>query len=252
MKRLHTAAICLAMFLPTARLHAAGFARSDNFQVLTANLSTVQETDRYAAEVLRCAEWWRREIAREWLGRELPQSVGTTIINVSFRSDRDAGLTWAKDDPRRRFHVLYLSTSPEAALGTTLAHEMVHVVLATRFPAPNRLPAWLEEGIASRYDDEARQQERRDQITRLLETHNWPRLEDTLNAYNISPSDQQAYTVAASLTNFLLERDGDKQKLFAFSQTGCQRGWDAALQQYYGVSSVNQLQRLWQRWLIHR
>lgn len=234
----------------TAQLHAAGFAKSDNFQILTPDLSSRRETDQYAAEVLRHAELWRSEIAREWLGRELPQGVGHTIINVSFSVDRDAGLTWAKDDPRRRSHVLYLSTAPELAIGATLAHEMAHVVLATRFPHPHRLPAWLEEGIASRYDDEARRQERVNLLTWLLETRNWPRIEDVLNASNIAASDRQSYLVAASLTNFFLERNNDKHKLFEFAHSGCEYGWDVALSRHYAIADVDQLQRLWQRWLV--
>lgn len=247
--RLATVWSGVLLALPTG-LYAAGFAKSDNFQVLTPDLASAQESHDYASEVLRCAEWWRSEIAREWLGQELPPSVGHTIINVTFRADRDAGLTWAKDDPRRRSHVLYLATTPDLALGNTLAHEMAHVVLATRYQAPHRLPAWLEEGIASRYDDDARQQVRQNLITWLLETRNWPHVESVLNAANISASDKQAYTVAASVTNFLLERDADKAKLFQFAQSGTKQGWDAALQHHYGIAGVDQLQLLWQRWLV--
>ncbi len=164
---------------------------------------------------------------------------------------RDAGLTWAKDDPRRHYHTLYLTTSPERALGGTLAHEMAHVVLATRFPHPHRLPAWLDEGIASRYDDSDRQELRQQQIAWIIQTRNWPQLDSLLNASSIASRDKQAYAVASSLVNFLLERNSDKQTLLAFGQHGNQAGWDAALQKYYGIHDVSQLQSQWQRWLTH-
>ena len=144
-----------------------------------------------------------------------------------------------------------MSTSPERALGSTLAHEMAHVVLATRFPHPNRLPAWLEEGIASRYDDEDRQKTRQAQITYFVETGHWPSVDSLFTAANIAAQDKELYTVAASLTEFLLSRNSDKQMLLEFGQYGNTAGWDAALQKYYGIRDVVQLQGRWQRWVTN-
>ena len=167
--------------------------------------------------MLRSAEAWRSEIARQWLGEELPPSVGQTTVNVSFSEQRDAGITWAKDDPRRKYHTLYLTTSPDRALGSTLAHEMVHVVLATRFPHPRRLPAWLEEGIASSYDDGPRQATRQQILAWMAKTGNWFDVESIFNSQNIAGQDKQAYAVASSLTQFLLTR-GDQRTLLEFGQ----------------------------------
>ena len=228
----------------------SGYAKSDNFTVLTPKQATAQEANAYATDVMRTAELLRSEIAREWLGHELAPNQGRTIVTVSFELDRDSGLTWAIDDPRRKYHALYLSTSPELAMGSTLAHEMVHVVLATQFPHPKRLPAWLEEGIASQYDDHARQHERQRLITNFIRTRRWPPIAAVLNAKTVPANDTKAYTVAASLTALLLARDGDKQKLLAFGQMGNQDGWDIALQECYGIESVHQLQAIWQRGLL--
>ncbi len=236
----------LLLSTPTLDAAKTGYARSDNFTVLTPQFATAQEANAYAQEILYSAEHLRRRIACEWLGEELPQSVGRTVVTVSWNLDRDAGLTWVIDDPRRRYHALYLATSPELAIGSTLAHEMVHVVLATRFPHPNRLPAFLEEAIASQFDDNVRQQERQQQLLTFMRTHKWPRLEDVLNAKNIAATDTQAYAASVSVVSLLLARDPDKQKLFAFGLHGTKSGWDAALQQYYDIPSVHQLQSLWQ------
>ncbi len=243
--------ILLSSFAPLHAFDSAksGYAKSDNFTVLTPKQATAQEADQYATAVLQTAELQRREIAREWLGQELPPTRGRTIVTVSFAADRDAGLTWAIDDPRRKYHALYLSTSPDLALGSTLAHEMVHVVLATQFPHPNRLPAWLEEGIASQYDDGDRKHERQQQLATFIRTRTWPPITDILSAKSIPATDTQAYTLAAAVTAMLLARDGDKQKLLAFGQYGNNRGWDIALQEYYGIAGVDQLQKLCQRWM---
>ncbi len=251
MKTLQLPLIVCLLLLPVTSLPAAGFAMSDNFTVLTPDWPSADEAKDYAQEVLASAEQWRSVIAQEWLGKELPPGVGQTTVNVSHSATRDAGLTWAKDDARRRFHTLYMSTSPERALGSTLAHEMAHVVLATRFPHPNRLPAWLEEGIASRYDDEDRQKTRQAQITYFVETGHWPSVDSLFTAANIAAQDKELYTVAASLTEFLLSRNSDKQMLLEFGQYGNTAGWDAALQKYYGIRDVVQLQGRWQRWVTN-
>ena len=236
------------MLALASRVGAAGFAISDNFTVLTPAYPTQQDAEAYAREVLQSAETWRREIAKEWLGEELPPSVGQTTVNVSFSEQQDAGLTWAKDDPRRSYHTLYLTTTPDRAVGSTLAHEMVHVVLATRYPPPKRLAAWLEEGIASSYDDEARQATRERLLSWIAKTGNWPDVAALLNSPNITSRDKTSYATASSLTEFLLTR-GDKRSLLEFGQYAHKAGWDAALRKYYRIASTSDLQRSWQQWV---
>jgi hypothetical protein len=236
--------LCLA----PGRAGAAGFAMSDNFTVFTPAYPTQQDAQAYAREVLRSAEVWRREIAREWLGEELPPSVGQTTVNVSFSEDRDAGLTWANADRRREYHTLYLTTTPDRALTNTLAHEMVHVVLATRFPAPRRLPAWIEEGVASRYDDRGRHLTRQRIVSWMAHTGNWTAVESVLDSPNISSSDKAAYATASSVVEYLLIQ-ADKRTLFEFGLYGARAGWDAALERYYRIPSVAELQRRWETWI---
>jgi hypothetical protein len=232
----------------TSRVDAAGFAMNDNFTVFTPAYPTQQDAEAYAHEVLQSAEAWRSEIAKQWLGEELPPGAGQTTVNVSFSEEQDSGLTWAKDNPRRKYHTLYLTTTPDRALGSTLAHEMVHVVLATRFPHPERLAAWIEEGIASTYDDRPRQATRQRTLSWIAKTGNWPDVEELLNSPNIATRDKTAYATASSLAAFLLTR-GDKPTLLEFGQYANKAGWDAALSKYYRINSTADLQRSWQQWV---
>lgn len=238
----------VAVVAVSSRADAAGFAMSDNFTILTPACPTQQDATAYAREVLESAEAWRSEIARHWLGEELPPGAGRTTVNVSFSDKQDTGLTWATDHPQRRDHTLYLTTTPDRALGTTLAHEMVHVVLATRFPSPRRLAAWLEEGIASSYDDGARQAARKQSLSWIARTGNWPDVEALLNSPNLNARDATAYATASSITEFLLTR-GDRHTLLEFGQYAGERGWDAALARYYRIPSTADLERSWQQWV---
>ena len=121
--------------------HTAGYVHNENFIIYTPPESSGKVSQRFANQVLTKAEEYRKQIAEEWLHHELPPSVGRTIINVNLSDTEDKGLTWAIDDPRRTLHTLFLTTSRGRALGSTLKHEITHVVLATQFPYPNRLPA---------------------------------------------------------------------------------------------------------------
>jgi hypothetical protein len=223
---------------------AAGFVHSPNFLIFTPPDPTPQAADGFAQGMLKRAEELRKQIAIEWLGEELPPSIGQVIVHVRFANQPDAGLTWAKDHPDRKLHALYLVTAPQQLPESLLAHELVHCVLATRFPSPNRLPAWLEEGIASGYDDGQRRAIRQQIGQYFVTTGHWPRLAGMLTSDKVHSDDQEAYTLCATLVELLLER-GDRKTLLQFGQLVNQVGLDRALKQCYGIADASELESLW-------
>lgn len=226
---------------------AGGFVHSANFSVLTPDLGTAEQTEAFARSVLAAAERYRRDIAVTWLGDELPSGVGRATINVAFSAERSQGLTWARDSERRQFHTLYLSTAPDQAAGPVLAHEVAHVVLATEFPHPRRLAAWVEEGIASSLDDDGRQASRAKLLSWFVRTGNWPRLATMFEMENIAPSDASSYTAAHSVVAYLVARS-DRAAFLRFCRDAQHDSWDRALRQHYRLS-VDDLQVQWQRWV---
>ena len=232
-------ALWLAVLAISLESRAAEMAHSENFIVLAPDPSA-------AEEVLARAEQYRKEIAVEWLGQELPPSVGRTTINVEFVDGEDRALTWPAEGPSRKYHKMWLTSSRDRAAGSTLRHEIAHVVLHTRYP--DMLPAWADEGIASLYDDPRRQETRRGILAWYAQTGNWPGLREVLQSKQIPADDQASYSVAASLAEYLLSRAG-KHVLLAFAVAGNDRqDWDAALAQHYGISSVADLERQWRTW----
>lgn len=211
-----------------------GIAGSENFNVLAVGEKNL------ATEVLEQAEKFRKEISLEWLEAELPTGKEFVFINVKLTATEDEGLTLLCG-PSRRFsgaHMMWLTTSRERALGSTLTHEMTHVVLSARFP--RGMPAWANEGIASHYDGEGRKRRRRE-ILAGFERNGWPRVERILEARSIRPTDEESYAVSCSLVDFFLSR-GDRPKLLDFVQDGAMRGWEPALRKHYGIS-LAELQR---------
>src|SRR5262245_15770968 len=234
-----------AAVLATSRVDGAGFVHSPNFIVLTPPVPSQEAAEVYAKTVLERAEQLRKQIAIEWLGQELPPSIGQVQINVSFSDEPDSALTWVKDHPDRKFHGLFIETSAGQLPQGLLAHEMVHCVLATRYPPPRRLPAWLEEGIASQYDDAQRQQVRQRILGWFVTTGQWPRLAPVLTAQRVHSEDQEAYTLATTVTELLIER-GNRQKLLQFGELIGKVGLDRALNQCYGIAGATELEQLWQ------
>ena len=238
--------VLVSIFLSGLTL-GAGFVHNDNFTIFTPPQPSQQAAEEFAAALLVKAEQFRKQIAVEWFEQELPPSVGQTIVNVSFSGERGRGLTWAKDHADRKYHTLYLTGSDRQELESLLAHEMVHVVFATHFPHPNRLPAWLEEGIACRYDDKQRQRTRDEIMKWMARTGNWTRLAKLLSEENIDSHDQTSYAASATVTAMLLSR-ANKETLFEFAQAAQEIGWDASLKRYYEIDGVSQLQAEWQAW----
>src|ERR1700682_5914978 len=107
MKSCYAAAIVVFLFLP-AVANAAGMANDENFIIIATD-------EALAEEVLAKANQYRKEVAEEWLGVELPPSVGRAIIDIQLADD-DQGRTWVIDAPDRKHHMLWLTTTRQRAL----------------------------------------------------------------------------------------------------------------------------------------
>ncbi len=213
--------------------------------VCNENVTVNAPTQELAEAVLAQAQHYRQQAALRWLGRALPPGAGPVVIHVEIDPTKDRAITWPIDSPKRSFHAMWITSSRELALGATLAHEMTHVVLATQFG--NTLPAWANEGAAGQEDDDATRAARQRVAARWYRDGRWPPLRDVLEAQRLSPADQEAYTAAVSLTDFLLTR-ADAARFLAFATSGPAVGWDRAAQQHYGFAGVSQLESAWRTW----
>ena len=227
-------------------LPGAGFVSEQNFVVVVPPEPTQQSAQEFASKLSQRAERYRRQIATAWLGAPIPGGLGRTVIHIEFTDGDDVGLTWAKDDPQRAFHNVYLKTTRDRAMSTTLAHELVHVVLATQYPSPNRLAPWIEEGIASQYDDVERTSAREQMLRWFARSGNWPDVPAVLASRSISTNDRESYTVAAALTEMLVQQEG-RLKFVNFGRDARKLGWDRALRQHYRINGTGQLIEQWRQ-----
>jgi hypothetical protein len=235
--------LAIAIFLYPATGRSAGVALTGNFNVLAPN-ETLAET------VAEKAETYRKQAAREWLGKDLPEGQGRTMITVIISTEKVDGLTWPIDCPERKFHQIWTTTSEERAAGEVLHHEVVHTVLDT-FSGLTFLPAWANEGIASQVDEAPCKESRRQIALRWTAQGQWPQLRTLFQARQIAHTDREGYAAAASVTEFLATLQG-KPNVVRFAQSGQQVGWDQAARDCYGAHDVDELQVKWQTWVRSR
>ena len=236
-------AIALLVLFSTVAARSADMSIGTNFTVLAPNQAL-------ADAVAKQAEVYRKQSALEWLGKELPDRDGRSLITVDIRSEKDEGLTWPIDSPERTLHQVWLTTSVERAKGTTLHHEVVHTVLDSYF-YPESLPAWASEGIASQADDAGRKENQRQILARWAKAGRWPGLRSLFESSRIGHDDLARYAAASSVTEFLAQRGG-KTRVVEFAASGQKRGWDRAASDFYGVHDVAELQTAWQDWVSRK
>jgi hypothetical protein len=212
---------------------------------------TVMAPNRSVAEAVAArAETYRRQAAQEWLSAKLSDGRGPTLITVEISSQKDEALTWPIDCPERKLHHVWLTTSTERAVGSTLHHEVVHTVLDTHF-YPDAPPAWASEGIASQADDTGRQQNQSQILRRWSQSGHWPNVMELFTSPQIGHNDLDAYAASSSVTQFLAARGG-KPRVVEFAAAGPKRGWDQAAHDCYGFHDVADLQSAWQSWVEQR
>jgi hypothetical protein len=233
------AALAAMLFLaaPVSSL-AADMASGENGVVFA-------PTAELAQAVLKKAGEYRRETALEWLGDELPPSVGRVRIHVEIAEDANSGQTWPIDSAGRCFHTIWITGKEADVTGSLLKHEITHAVLATQFP--EGLPPALDEGIASTADDAGRVAIRRRILDWFTQTGNWPRLGSVLESRVILADDRQSYAIASSVVEFLLTRE-DKATLLRFARSTKANGWDEALRMHYQIGGIAELESQWKSW----
>jgi hypothetical protein len=217
----------------------SGFASSDNFVVYA-------PTQELADEVLKKSETLRTKLARAWLDKELAPGVGAAMIHVSLANGESHGFTWPKSQPDEKYHSVTIKSSREKALNIILPHELTHALMATEFGG--RLPRWANEGVACFQDGSEILGNRRQSLYRFAQTAQWPSLEIVLRQESCKSDDYSYFTVASSITEFLLERESPKT-FFAFAMEGQEKGWEFAARTHYEFHSVHDLESKWHEWV---
>ena len=217
----------------------------------TPNFLVTAGSQQFAKQVGDYAERYRRDLAIEWLGHELPRWMEPCPIRVDAAPGLGAGgaTSFMFDRGRPFGWTMNIQGSQQRILDSVLPHEVTHTIFATHFGGP--LPRWADEGactVVEHPSERAKQQQflidflstkpsRGIAFNRMFAMTEYPR--------DILPLYSQGHSVAQYLIH-----QGGKRKFIDFVGRGMQtRSWDAAVMEFYGYRDLSDLQLTWVDWV---
>ena len=240
-RRLLISALCIGATLLAVPAFAASY-RTTNFIVRARNES-------HARQIGEAAERFRRDLAIEWLDRELPPWRQPCPIHVDVNPAKGAGgATSFSFQNRRPIHwEMDVQGSFERIMDSVLPHEVTHTIFATHFGGP--LPRWADEGACTTVEHTSERKKQEDWLIRFIHERRGIPF-NRMFAMTEYPRDiLPLYAQGYSVTRYLIAQGG-KQKFIAFVGDGiATNNWNAAVQKHYGYDRLGDLQLAWQAWL---
>ena len=213
-----------------------------------------------AAKVSQAAEGFRKSLAAQWLGRELPAWRQKCPIHVQIDLHAGGETSFAfqmADGSNRGVPVdwnMKIFGSPERILDAVLPHEITHTIFATHFGRP--LPRWADEGACTTVEHISERSKNHQMLLQFLTTSRgipFNRMY-TMKQYpsDILPLYAQGYSVA----KYLIFQKG-RRHFLNYIDRGMQYdeqgagipGWNRATSEFYGFDDLSDLQLSWVAWV---
>lgn len=221
---------------------AGGSCRSQHF-IVTA------PTPAVARQVCEAAEQYRRDLAIEWLGGELPPWQEVCPIHVKVSPQLGAGgattFTFINGQPRE-WH-MEIQGSQERILDSVLPHEITHTVFATHFGRP--LPRWADEGACTSVEHVSERAKQDQLLIQFLTTNRGIAFNQMFAMKDYPPDILPLYSQGYSLARYLIARGGKRTFVDYVGDGMAGNNWTAATQKHYGIRSLSELQVTWLDWV---
>src|SRR5215218_5473472 len=212
----------------------------------TANFVVEAPTPQAAKAVAEHAETCRAAIARQWLGRELPNWPAPCPIRVKLTAGEAGGVTsFGFSHGKVSDQDMAVEGRLDRILASALPHEVTHTIFAAYFGGP--MPRWADEG-ASLLSEDLRERQRHDRIAVELLARRGDLPLARLFRMEEYPADLMGfYGQGYSISRFLVEMGG-RPRFLKFVRDGLSSGWDVATRTHYGLADVRELDRAWHSW----
>src|SRR5262245_31596417 len=207
-----------------------------NFLVHAPNAQIAQQIGQYA-------EQYRREKALLWLGYEMPQWPQPCPLHVTVNMEGPSGAT--------SFHFgqgtilgmkMEIQGPLDRLLASVLPHEVTHTVFAHYFRQP--VPRWADEG-GSVLSEDLLERRRHDMLTRQILNRGQQIPLRRLFSLKEYPREVMClYAQGYSMCDYLVNRS-DRKTFLSFVGHGMRHGWDRAVQSFYGMRNVEELEAAW-------
>jgi hypothetical protein len=226
--------------------------------VLTVSMGARYETPNFVIETKNAtqakqygdaAEYFRKELAVEWLGEEMPRWGDRCPITVNVGSRLGAGgaTTFVFNHGEVFGWRMSIQGSHERILDSVLPHEITHMILASYFRQP--LPRWADEGASTSVEHHSERTRHRKMLLEFLQSQRGIPF-NAMFAMKEYPNDiMPLYAQGFSLSEYLIQQGG-KRKFLAFMKDGLDgERWPDAVQLHYGHANLGTLQNAWLGWV---
>lgn len=235
-------AFSISLLLP-ASLHAAS--------VATTNFVVTAPTAEFAQQVAQEAEVFRKQIAMEWLGRQMPTWPEKCPIRCKVGQIGAGGATTFSFHGGKVYGFqMDIQGTEERILDSVLPHEITHTVLAWHFRRP--VPRWADEGASTLIEHFSERQIQIDLLEKVMHQNSRIPIRQLLTITEY-PADmyevRKLYAEGYSLVNYLVQQSDEKVFLRFLEVVFQTNNWDEALRQVYDVKNVSALEQHWLEWV---
>jgi hypothetical protein len=236
-----TLAICFCLVANSRHAEAAGYK--------TTNFTVSAPTAQLAQEIGDQAEVYRKQLAVEWLGKELPPWSKPCPIRADVAPDKGAGgaTSFVFQHGEVFGWNMNIQGSRERILDSVLPHEVTHTIFASYFRQP--LPRWADEGACTtvEHPSEVSKQERN--LIQFLRSGRGIPFSQMFAMKEYPKDVMPLYAQGHSLSEWLIENRGRKAFL-EFVGDGMQdENWPRAVREHYGFNSLLEMQTAWNDWV---
>lgn len=214
--------------------------RTTNFHVHAADPQVAQLIGQWA-------EYYRKEKATLWLGREMPTWGQPCPLHVTVSMQGPSGATSFRFGQGQILDMkMEIQGNLERLVRSVLPHEVTHTVFAFHFRQP--VPRWADEGGSVLSEDDIERQ-RHDQLVRGIINRGQKIPLRTLFGLKEYPAQVMSlYAQGYSMSDYLVKRS-NRQQFLNFVARGMYAGWDKAVQEFYGHRSVEEMEQAWLQFL---
>jgi hypothetical protein len=206
-------------------------------------------TPQLAEEICKAAEQFRRDLAIEWLGHQLPEWQGPCPIRADVAPNLGAGgatsFVFRGGVPTE--WTMQIQGSRERVLDSVLPHEITHTIFATHFGGP--LPRWADEGACTMVEHESEKAKQDRFLIQFLKSDKGIPFNHMFKMKDYPADILPLYSQGYSLARFLIQQSS-KPKFVEYVGEGMRTGnWTNATRNHYGFNSLSDLQVTWLEWV---
>jgi hypothetical protein len=215
----------------------------------TGNFVIDAPTGEMAQQIGEAAERYRKDLALEWLGHEMPNWAQPCPITAQVGEHLGAGgaTSFVFEHGEVFGWRMTIQGSLTRILDSVLPHEVTHTVFATHFRQP--LPRWADEGACTTVEHSSEKNKQQTMLIEFLRTNRGIAF-NRMFAMKEYPRDvMPLYSQGYSLARYLVSQGG-RQKFIEYLVDGMRDdNWPRATQQFYGIGSLTALQNNWLDWV---